>query len=483
MREISAPDFPCEQFPEEASTQRFLGIYPMRLPGKFMQRVRIPSGRITLAQWRRLAELAADHTPKYPLHLTTRQDVELHGLVPERVPTVQRALAEVGLTTLRTCGDTLRNVTCCAGSGICREGLDVLPLAEAIAAACERLPFLFSLPRKFKIGLSGCANACARPYLQDIGVIARPDGRFDAVVAGSLGARPNTGIPFPRPLELHEVVPLVLAALRLFNEAGDRENRTRARLRHVRERIGDKEFLHKLTSMLDAETSSGDAPMPPAPFQPEGMDRLAWLRLPLGDISPEAALALAQAVEEAAAVLRIGNSHDLHAYGRKTLTLPGELTALENAPAVVSCPGTTWCARGICDSRRAAHSLIETLAGWETLAVCLSGCPNNCAHAVLADIGMTGRLKTHGADRIECFRLMAGGDKGRSPKMAVELHPAVPASRLNDAVSRILKRAEEAGHTQDTFSAFIVGHHEEMRRDISTLLGDAGRGDAREHTD
>ena len=99
--------FPCDAYPDDPRIAHLLGIYEQRQDGLRMQRVQIVGGRLTPSQLRRLGELARDHTPGTPLHLTTRQDVELHGLTPDHIPPVHHGLAEVGLSTVGTCGDTL----------------------------------------------------------------------------------------------------------------------------------------------------------------------------------------------------------------------------------------------------------------------------------------------------------------------------------------------------------------------------------------
>lgn len=464
--------FPCKAYPEEKRSLRLLGLYDMRQEGLVMQRVKVPSGRITLAQWRRLAEIAAEHTPGYPLHVTTRQNVELHGLRSGQVPAVHQALDEVGMTTLRTAGDTLRNITCCPGSGLCADSVDVLPLADAITAACEALPWLHDLPRKFKTCLSGCKQACARPYIHCVGFVARPDGGFDATVGGSLGARPGTGIPFSRPLRLNEVVPLLIAAIKLFNAEGDRENRKRARLRHVRERVGDEPFLAELTRLFEAELNGDVGTAPALSPPPDETRHLGTLHLPLGDISAADALSLADGLGAAGAELRIGIGHDLRFYGRTEPDLPAGLASLAGGAQVVACPGATWCEFGIGNSRAAAASLVEEDVIPAGIEVCASGCPNSCAHAAIADIGLIGRIKTVAGERVECFRLLAGGGKGVAPALAEELHSAVPAADLPRAVAFLSKQYEErTGDRSVSFGDFVRGRKAELAADIAALVG------------
>ena len=446
--------FPCTSYPDSAGALRLLGLYDMRTEGLVLQRIKVHAGRITPAQLRACAELAATFTPGYPLHVTTRQDIELHGLKPDDVPAVQGGVGAAGLTTLGAAGDTPRNVCVCPGCGLCPGTTDVSELADLIAESAQTLSWIRNLPRKFKVSISGCEDATARPWINDIGLVACSDGMFRAIVAGSLGARPGTGIEAYTGLKPDELIPLVIAALRLFNAEGDRQNRARARLRHVRERLGDDAFLKQLDALFQKEKVDGQWPVPKVPRVSGEPLKETRLRLPLGDISPDLAVELADAAEATGTTVRLGFEHDIFLYGG--IELGAGLQALVGGPSIVSCPGSTWCEKGIASSRDAATAIRERLPAGCDLRVCLSGCPNNCAHAAVADIGLTGRMKTIEGTKTECFRLVAGGDKGRGPALAEELHAAIPAGRIGDVVALLAAEyAEQAATEGESFGAFV----------------------------
>ena len=149
---------------------RVLGVYPQKQAGLYMQRVKVLGGRINWPQWRRIAELTQTYCDGFPLHLTTRQDLELHNIRRQDVATVQQRLAEVGLTVFGACGDSVRNITVCSGCEFCPGGLDVMPLAQLVRQGIDQEPVVFTLPRKFKISFSGCRKACAKPWLNDLAV-------------------------------------------------------------------------------------------------------------------------------------------------------------------------------------------------------------------------------------------------------------------------------------------------------------------------
>jgi hypothetical protein len=288
----SVPTFPCGELPSDVRHARLLGIYPQRQQGLWMRRVRIPGGILSAGQWRALAEIARRLTPTAPLHLTTRQDVELHDLSAADVPRAEKLLAEAGLTSLGSGGDTLRNITVCpcAAGGI-REVPDLLPLAGAIGRVLAAVEGIFSLPRKFKISL-GCRQGCGRPFIHDLAFVAEQrDAQWglQVVGAGSLGPKPATGIVLSDWIAPTHAPAAALAGVRLFARLGDRQNRGRARLRHVRQRLGDEAFLTEWRRELDA--AKADRPWPAlAPASPPAAAPAGRITLtfPNGDVPLEA---------------------------------------------------------------------------------------------------------------------------------------------------------------------------------------------------
>ena len=221
-----------------------------------MQRVRVLGGRLKARQWRVLGELADRFTPAAPLHLTTRQDLEFHDLTASAIPQLQAALAEAGLSGAGACGDTARNITICpcAGTG---DRPELWQLAQAILSAMQAHPQMWYLPRKFKVGLS-CSADCGQAWIQDVGLVARPADRswaLQVIAAGSLGIVPSAGIEIIPDLPADQVVTFVLAAMELFAKHGDRQNRRRARLRHVRQRFGDELFARMLREQFLAQAA------------------------------------------------------------------------------------------------------------------------------------------------------------------------------------------------------------------------------------
>src|SRR6266478_8275511 len=144
-----------------------------------MQRIKIPFGGVTPDQLDTLAELAEEYADGV-LHVTTRQDFQLHYVHIDDTPNVMRRLAAVGITTREACGNSVRNVTACPLAGVCRsESFDVTPYAKAVAYYLLGHPDTQDFGRKFKIAFSGCKDqACALVSIHDLGGIAKiQDGK------------------------------------------------------------------------------------------------------------------------------------------------------------------------------------------------------------------------------------------------------------------------------------------------------------------
>lgn len=399
-----------------AGVERTLGIYPQRQDGLFMQRIRILGGRISWRQWRRVAELARHYSP---IHITTRQDIELHNVPGSDIYAVQKGLEEAGLSTQGAGGDTVRNITVCSGCPFSSDAGGVLAVAEFLHKTL--MARVFDLPRKFKISFSGCLSACAKPWVNDLGFVLQRDGHFAVICASSLGPKPGLGIELRRGLATRDVVPMCIAALEFFEQTGDRQNRHLARLRHVRENLGDEQFKTELGAVFERVRTSQAWP-DIALATPNRNIRLLWkLQLPNGNITADEAVQLADAAESYGAELQINLEHRLELYGTQTFPLPDNLAALENLPVITACPGSSSCARAITDTWSVANAIRQRIAHIHRpdLRICISGCPNGCAHSAVADIGLIGLRRNRDGRSHECFRLLTGGHNGTDYRQAI----------------------------------------------------------------
>jgi sulfite reductase (ferredoxin) len=211
-----------------------------------MQRIKIPYGGVTPEQLEVIADLSEEYSDGI-LHVTTRQDFQLHFVHIEDTPDLMRRLAAVGVTTREACGNSVRNVTGCPLAGVCRtEAFDVAPYASALMRFLLGHPDVQDFGRKFKPAFSGCEHeACGLVSMHDLGFVARlRDGKrgFMVVVGGGLGAVPHQAKVLSEFTPAEEILPLSQAISRVFARLGEKKNRARARIKFLVAKLGIDEF-------------------------------------------------------------------------------------------------------------------------------------------------------------------------------------------------------------------------------------------------
>ncbi len=231
------------------------GVYGQRQGGhNQLLRVKAPFGALNAAQLDALGDIA-DTYSRGRGHVTTRQAVQFHFVQLERVPSMLRDLARVGLTTREACGDAVRNVMGCHLAGACpSEELDISAWAQATFALLLRHPYSQRLPRKFKINFSGCALDCGQALFNDVGVVAVSrqieDGTrergFRVYIAGGLGANPHTAQVLEDFTTRENLLATIEAVLRTFDHYGNRANNRRARLKWLVDELGVDEVRRRV---------------------------------------------------------------------------------------------------------------------------------------------------------------------------------------------------------------------------------------------
>jgi len=219
------------------------GIYQQR-NGNFMVRVRVNGGEIACGKLAGLAGIL--DTTGGRVHLTSRQDVQLHDVPAARVLDAVLASDRLGLPFKGGGGNTYRNILVSADSGLSEEALfDVYPYAQALNRAMQRCEKAFALPRKLKIGFFTGGHELVRASVQDLGFVAKiRDGQkgFSVYVAGGMGRESSVGLELCGFLPAAHTVRAAVALTELFYDHGDRVNRHQARLRFLLKRLGAEAF-------------------------------------------------------------------------------------------------------------------------------------------------------------------------------------------------------------------------------------------------
>ena len=221
-----------------------------------MIRIKLPFGKISFKQILRIADISDEYASSN-LHLTTRQDIQIHYVSLDRTPELWAKLERDDITLREACGNTVRNVTASSTAGIDpNEPFDVSPYAHATFKYFLRNPICQEMGRKFKMAFSATEADTAFTYIHDLGFIPKvqnKDGKelrgFKVLFGGGLGAQPSIAHAVNDFLPEDELIPYIEATLRVFDRHGERTNRNKARMKFLVAKLGLEEVL----ALIEAE--------------------------------------------------------------------------------------------------------------------------------------------------------------------------------------------------------------------------------------
>ncbi len=475
-----------------------------------MMRIKIPFGKLTAEQLDVLSELAEEYSDSI-LHVTTRQDIQLHFVHIEDSPDMMRRLAAVGITTREACGNSVRNVTACEYAGVCNtQSFDVTSYANAMVQFLLGHPDVQDFGRKFKIAFSGCEdNPCGLVTFHDLGAVAqvRDDKRgFRVVVGGGLGAVPVQAKVLAEFCPEEELLPLAQAVSRVFARLGEKQSRARARIKFLVQKLGMDEFKRlvaeerkdlrhdeRWTAFLQDLHATDEKPVRDAGaipadasarfrawaehnLKPQAQDGyyVAVVKLPLGDFTSAQGRALADLARqytgdsirctvEQNLAFRWLSGADAVAFHERLEALhladPGAGTITD----MTSCPGTDTCKLGISSSRGLTGELRKRLSlmqddldpAVKALRMKASGCFNSCGQHHVADIGFTGVSRQVGGRKVPHFNIVLGGQWTENAKSYGLVVGAVPSKNIPKAVELITQHYLENREGEESFQAFI----------------------------
>jgi len=442
------------------------GVYGQRQEGVNMLRVKVPGGRLAPDGLEAIADVLERYAEHDSVHITTRQDIQVHFVPLRDAPAALRRLAEAGLTTREACGNTIRNVTACPLAGVCpREHTDIRVHHEAAVRHFLRNPLNQQLPRKFKISFSGCEADCAQGMIHDVGVAAVQRGGqfgFRVTAGGGLGHKPREAIVAEEFIEEGELLPVMVALVALHNRYSDRTKRAKSRIKFLVDRFGAEGFVERYREELArvrpafeaierpagawSRGADSEIPGPGAPRGPYAQKQpgrfVLPVSVPLGQVT-------APQLRGIAALMRAENLSDVRTTQDQNLILVDvpepRLLALrvglralglaepKAGDNVVACPGTSSCRLGITASPTLGAKLS---GGTSDLRIRVSGCHNGCAQPETGDIGLYGEGRRLHGRLIPHYQTFFGGDGLAGRGLGIR-GPSVPVARIETAVERV----------------------------------------------
>jgi ferredoxin-nitrite reductase len=459
---------------------KWLGIFfrPVT-PGRFMVRLRLPNGVVSAGQLEVLADVIDRCGDHGSADITTRQNIQLRGLLLEDMAPLAAALEGVGLTSRQSGHDNPRNVTGNPLAGIDpEEFVDTRPLVEAIQAALLGPAGPRNLPRKFNVAVGGAPDSfLLHNDLAFLPAIREGELGFTVMVGGFFSAQRNElAIPLGLWLRADQLPGFTLAVLRHYELHGNRKQRNKSRLMYLIDQLGLDAYRQAVLDTWAAIAPDlppphrGDpsaafphdgshlvtrAPRDGLGVQPQKQAGLHWvgLHVPMGRLDAAAMLELARLARHYGS----GELRLTEAQNALIVNVPGErLEPLLAEPLLqrfrpdpsplqaeaVSCTGNAYCSFALIPTKGTAQAVLDELEQRLELPHAVrmhwTGCPNACGQPYMGQIGLMGAKARKDGQMVEAAKIFLGGSMGAEPKLA-ELHDkGVPLSNLPEVLEQLL---------------------------------------------
>ncbi|WP_350292871.1 nitrite reductase [uncultured Croceitalea sp.] len=467
------------------------GVYGQRQQGVQMIRIKLPYGKVSSKQLKRICDVSDEYSTGR-LHITTRQDIQIHYVDLNRTPELWAELEKNEVTLREACGNTVRNVTASETAGIdVDEPFDVSPYAHALFQYFLRNPISQEMGRKFKVSFSASDADTGLSYMHDLGFIAKIQNGvrgFKVLLAGGLGSQPRHADVLYEFLPSDKIIPLMEGVVRVFDRYGERKSRAKARMKFLLKDVGldgFKELLEAQQESIPIHTFPIDADSYPkvqvattkAP-EVEITDIKAFekwkstnlvsqkqegyvaigIKVLLGDFYTNKARLLADLVQNyAAGELRLSLRQNILIPFVKEELIPFFYTELKKlgfveagynkAVDITACPGTDTCNLGIASSTGIAVELERIIKeeypeylSNSDVVIKISGCMNACGQHNMANIGFQG-MSVRTKDKLVAPALqvlLGGGNIGDGEGRFADKVVKIPSKRGPEALRVIL---------------------------------------------
>ncbi|MDI6047340.1 nitrite reductase [Flavobacterium yafengii] len=477
------------------------GIYGQRQEGVQMIRIKLPYGKVTSEQLKRITEVS-DKYSTGRLHITTRQDIQIHYVSLDRTPELWSELAKDDITLREACGNTVRNITGSELAGVdVDEPFDVSPYAHGLFQYLLRNPICQEMGRKFKISFSSSDKDTALSYLHDLGFIPKivnGEKGFKIMFAGGLGSQPSHAELLSEFVPVNQIIPTAEGIIRVFDRYGERAKRLKARMKFLIKDLGRDEFLRLVdeekkalpfhTYEIDTTAFEGPItePLLAVPSVTIGDVEAfeAWkksnviaqkqtgyvaigIKVLLGDFYTDKARLLADLIKNYGAnelrfslrqniVLRNIKEENLAFFYQELAKLDFVALGYDTIGDITACPGTDTCNLGIASSTGIADELERVLkteypqySNNQQIAIKISGCMNACGQHNMSEIGFQGMSINAGKLVAPALQvLLGGGNLGNGNGRFSDKVIKIPSRRGPDALRFILNDFDANGNGQ-----------------------------------
>ncbi len=449
----------------------------------FMLRVKVENGILKRDQVKALADISLEYA-NGTADLTTRQDLQYHWISMKDLPAIFERIENAGLTTRMAAGDVVRNTVTCPLNGESGDEIaDVSAIVKRINALFDANRNFSNLPRKFKIGVSGCGSHCMPHEIQDLSFVAASteegEVRF-AVYAGGGLASNRRFADFLGYIEEKEIVPVTEAVVTIFRDFGNREKRNRARLGHLIREWGVERFkkrLEELSGVVPAEgrpvAVSDSKKRHHCGIIPSKRSGFSHIGCALfgGALGGERLRRLYELLEKYGLDgIRCTTKQNfiITDVPNETVTqICGELEEIKINPypsafrtRTTACTGLDFCKFAISETKSVAEKVALYLenrfpAFAEPVTISVNGCPNSCAHPCIADIGLSGATFNRDGVTNRGFELLVGGKlEGEDSRFSKRTGIQLTGDEIPLYIERVIESYLESGF--ESFGEFLA---------------------------
>ncbi len=474
-----------------------------------MLRARLPGGIIRPEQWLTIDKFAADHTMYGSIRLTTRQTFQFHGVLKRDIKLMHQTLNKTGIDSIATAGDVNRNVLCTSNpveSELHQEAYEwakkisehLLPKTRAYAEIWldgERLettdeePILGStyLPRKFKTTVVIPPHNDIDVHANDLNFVAIADNGklvgFNVLVGGGLAMTHGDTNTYPRKasdfgyIPLEHTLEVAAAVVTTQRDWGNRSERKNAKTKYTLERVGVDAFKEEVEKRAGIKFE----PVRPYEFTSRG-DRFGWVEgidgkhhltlfIENGRILDYPGKPLKTGMAEIAKV----HQGDFRLTANQNLIIAGvpteqkaEIEALarqygllddsvsEQRQNSMACVALPTCPLAMAEAERFLPEFVTEIEGVlakhgvndDSIIFRVTGCPNGCGRAMLAEIGLVGKAPGR-------YNLHLGGNREgtRIPRMYKE---NITDRQILEEIDGLVARWAAEREAGEGFGDFVI---------------------------
>ena len=445
-----------------------------KTPGKFMLRLRIPNGILNSKQLKVISSIVARYGENGSCDITTRQNIQLRGILISDLPDILKRLKKVNISTIQSGFDNPRNVT-----GNPLAGVDPTEIIDTREYTIKMQDYLtkngsgntdFSnLPRKWNTAIAGSKDN----FLLHNDLIFHPvrvDKKlgFSIWIGGILSSVMNEyAIPLNAWVEEEKIYELTSIIISLWRDNGERNTRPKGRFRLYLDKIGLAKFRHLIEEkygILKIDPGSKFTEKPRSFFgihsQKQKNKFFAGIHIPVGRLTAEDLQDISSISEkygdkeirltEDQNIIITGIDKNLIEEFKNQLILQKfPLEPNKIAAGTVSCTGNTYCSFALTNTKdqalKISNELDKELDIKEEIKIHWTGCPNSCGQAYMGGIGLTGKkAKDKQGKTVEAYDISIGGSQGPDHKLGTLIKKSVPKDELKDVLKNLLVSNFEA---------------------------------------